>query len=74
MRSPLILQLLVLRKALNACGTEEALRRKLSVPAQELRTWLAGKETLPLAVLNRAMQLVNRAYREEKAKPHSPAL
>jgi len=65
-RSSLILQLLVLRKALNVCGTEEALGRNLSVPAQELRTWLAGKETVPLAVFNRAMQLVNRAYREVK--------
>ena len=74
MRSSLILQLLVLRKALNVCGSEEALRRKLSVPAQELRTWLAGRETVPLAVFNRAMQLVNRAYLEEKAKPHSHAL
>ena len=66
MRSSLILQLLVLRKARNVCGTEEALGRNLSVPAQELRAWLAGKETVPLAVFNRAMQLVNRAYREEK--------
>ena len=38
----------------------------MSVPAQELRAWLAGKEAVPLAVFNRAMQLVNRAYREEK--------
>ncbi|HJY78477.1 MAG TPA: hypothetical protein VKE95_17690 [Burkholderiales bacterium] len=70
MRSSLILQLLVLRKALGVCGTEEALGRKLNVPRRELRAWLAGEETVPLAVFNRAMHLVNHAYREDKAKPH----
>jgi len=74
MRSSLVLQLLVLRKALVVCGTEADLVRKLNVPGEKMRSWLAGNETLPLAVFNRAMQLVNRAYREEKAKPHSHAL
>ena len=64
MRSSFVLQLLVLRKALSVCGTEDALVRRLEVSKAELRRWLAGKEVLPLAVFNRAMHLVNRAYRE----------
>jgi len=68
MRSSLVLQLLVLRKALGVCGTEEALGRSLDVSNVALRAWLAGKEAVPLAVFNRAMKLVNRAYREETAK------
>jgi len=71
MRSSLILQLLVLRKALSVCGTEEALGRHLDVSSVALRGWLAGKEALPLAVFNRAMDLVNRAYREEAARRRS---
>ena len=63
MRSSLVLQLLVLRKALNICGTEELLERRLDVSKGELRGWLAGKEPVPLAIFNQAMQLVNRAYR-----------
>jgi hypothetical protein len=70
MRSSLVLQLLVLRKALNACATEEALGRRLRVSSDELRGWLAGNEAVPLAVFNRAMDLVNRAYREETARRH----
>lgn len=70
MRSSLVLQLLVLRKALNVCATEEALGRHLHVSRGELRGWLAGKEAVPLAVFNRAMDLVNRAYREETARRH----
>ena len=73
MRSSLILQLVVLRKALRVCGTEETLRRQLNVPGAKLQGWLAGKETLPLSVFNRAMQLVNRAYREEAARRQTPA-
>ena len=64
MRSSLVLQLLVLRKALNVCGTEEALGKRLDVSSIALRGWLAGTEAVPLAVFNRAMNLVNRAYRE----------
>jgi len=70
MRSSLVLQLLVLRKALNVCGTEQALGRRLNVSSGELRGWLAGKEAVPLATFNRAMHLVNRAYREETARRH----
>ena len=70
MRSSLVLQLLVLRKALNLCGTEEMLRRRLHVTRGELRGWLTGRETVPLATFNRAIQLVNRAYREETARRH----
>jgi hypothetical protein len=70
MRSSLVLQLLVLRKALSVCGTEEALGRRLDVSRGELRGWLAGKEAVPLAVFNRAMDLVNRAYKEETARRH----
>jgi len=73
MRSSLILQLLVLRKALHLCGTEEALGRELNVPGGELQGWLAGEETVPLSVFNRAMQLVNRAYRKETARRHTQA-
>ena len=68
MRSSLVLQLLVLRKALSVCGTEDALGRRLKVSSVALRSWLAGKETVPLCVFNRAMNLVNRAYREENAR------
>ena len=70
MRSSLVLQLLVLRKALSVCATEEALGRRLEVSKRELRDWLTGKEAVPLAVFNRAMDLVNRAYREETARRH----
>jgi len=70
MQSSLVLQLLVLRKALGVCGTEEALGQRLHVTRGELRGWLTGDETVPLATFNRAMQLVNRAYREETAKRH----
>jgi len=70
MRSSLVLQLLVLRKALSVCGTEEALGRRLDVSIIALRGWLAGKEAVPLAVFNRAMNLVNRAYREETSRRH----
>jgi hypothetical protein len=73
MRSSLVLQLLVLRKALSVCGTEEALVRRLDVSRIALRGWLAGKEAVPLAVFNRAMHLVNRAYREETARGHLPS-
>ena len=73
MRSSLVLQLLVLRKALGVCGTEEALGRRLDVSGIALRAWLAGKEPVPLAIFNRAMHLVNRAYREETARGHVPA-
>jgi hypothetical protein len=73
MRSSLVLQLLVLRKALNLCGTEEMLGRRLHVTQGELRGWLTGKETVPLTTFNRAMQLVNRAYREEAARRQSQA-
>ena len=73
MRSSLVLQLLVLRKALGVCGTEEALGRRLDVSSVALRGWLAGKEAVPLAVFNRAMDLVNRAYREETARGHVPS-
>jgi len=68
MRSSLVLQLLVLRKALSVCGTETDLVRKLNVPGAKLRSWLAGDETVPLAVFNQAMQLVNHAYREEASR------
>ncbi|HEY7237777.1 MAG TPA: hypothetical protein VH600_01295 [Burkholderiales bacterium] len=67
MRGSLILQLLVLRKALSVCGTEEALGHRLEVSRGELRGWLTAKEAVPLTVFNRAMHLVNRAYREEAA-------
>ena len=70
MRSSLVLQLLVLRKALSVCGTEEALGKRLDVSGVALRAWLAGTDAVPLAVFNRAMNLVNRAYREETAKRH----
>lgn len=70
MRSSLVLQLLVLRKALSVCGTEEALGRRLDVSRVALRGWLAGKEAVPLAVFNRAMKLVNLAYREDTARRH----
>ena len=70
MRSSLVLQLLVLRKALNVCATEEALGRRLEVSKGELRGWLTGEEAVPLAIFNRAMHLVNRAYREETARRH----
>ena len=75
MRSSLVLQLLVLRKALSVCGTEEALVRRLFITRAELRSWLSGKETVPLSVFNRAMHLVNRAYREDAARrqPDLPA-
>ena len=68
MRSSLVLQLLVLRKALNVCASEEALGRRLDVSRDELRSWLTGKQAVPLSVFNRAMDLVNRAYREENAR------
>jgi hypothetical protein len=68
MRASLILQLLVLRKALSVYVTEEALGRGLNVSRAELRSWLAGKEAVPLSVFNRVMHLVNRAYREETAR------
>jgi hypothetical protein len=68
MRSSLVLQLLVLRKALGVCGTEEALGRRLEVSSVALHRWMSGKEAVPLAVFNRAMHLVNRAYREETAR------
>jgi hypothetical protein len=71
MRSSLVLQLLVLRKALSVCGTEEILGRRLDVSRVALRGWLAGQEAVPLAVFNRAMNLVNRAYREEVARRHA---
>jgi len=71
MPSSLVLQLLVLRKALNVCATEEALGRRLDVSKDDLRGWLTGKEAVPLAVFNRAMDLVNRAYRAETARRHS---
>jgi hypothetical protein len=70
MRASLVLQLLVLRKALGVCGTEEALAKRLDVSGVALRGWLAGAEPVPLAVFNRAMQLVNGAYREEIAGRH----
>jgi hypothetical protein len=69
MRSSLVLQLLVLRKALNICGTEELLGQRLDVSKGELRGWLAGQEMVPLATFNRAMRLVNGAYREQTARP-----
>jgi len=56
--------------ALGVCGTEEALARRLDVSGVALRGWLAGAEPVPLAVFNRAMQLVNGAYREEIARRH----
>jgi DNA-binding transcriptional regulator YdaS (Cro superfamily) len=71
MRSSLVLQLLVLRKALSVCGTEEALARRLDVSGVALRGWLTGTVAVPLAVFNRAMHLVNRAYREEVAQRHA---
>jgi DNA-binding transcriptional regulator YdaS (Cro superfamily) len=71
MRSSLVLQLLVLRKALSVCGTEEALARRLDVSSVALQGWLAGQEAVPLAVFNRAMILVNRAYREETSRGQS---
>jgi hypothetical protein len=40
----------------------------LNVSRAELRSWLAGKEAVPLSVFNRVMHLVNRAYREETAR------
>jgi len=58
----LIGSFLVLRKALSVCGTEDALVRRLDISKAELRGWLAGKEVVPLAVFNRTMHLVNRAY------------
>lgn len=64
MRSSVVLQLLVLRKALDVCGTEELLGRHLDVSKGELRGWLAGRETVPLAIFNRAMHLANCAYRK----------
>jgi hypothetical protein len=70
MRSSLVLQLLVLRKALSVCETGEALGKRLDVSGVALRSWLAGSEAVPLAVFNRAMNLVNRAYREETARRH----
>ena len=70
MRESLILQLLVLRKALNVCGTEEVLGRRLNASRAQVRAWLAAKEAVPLSVFNRAMQLVNRAYREQAARRH----
>jgi len=71
MHSSLILQLLVLRKALSLCGSEEALGHRLDVSRRELRGWLTASETVPLSVFNRAMHLVNRAYREA-AKNRAP--
>ena len=73
MRSSLVLQLLVLRKALSVCGTEEALGRRLKVSSVALRGWMSGKESVPLAVFTRAMHLVNRAYREETARRQAPS-
>jgi len=72
MRSSLVLQLLVLRKALGVCGTEEVLGRRLEVSSVALQRWMSGKEAVPLAVFNRAMHLVNRAYREETARRQAP--
>ena len=68
MRGSLVLQLLVLPKALNVCATEAALGRRLHVSRGELRGWLAGREAVPLAIFNRAMDLVNRAYKEGTAR------
>ena len=62
MRSSMILQVLVLRKALKVCGTEAALLRRLNVSQVELRGWLDATESVPLSVFNRAMHLVNLAY------------
>jgi hypothetical protein len=41
MRSSLVLQLLVLRKALGVCGTEEVLGRRLEVSSVALRSWMS---------------------------------
>ncbi|HEY1290450.1 MAG TPA: hypothetical protein VGF58_19120 [Burkholderiales bacterium] len=71
MRPSVILQLLVLRKALNVCGPEETLARKLSVGKSELRGWLTGDEAVPLSAFNRALHLVNRAYRQKRSQPSS---
>ena len=68
MRGSLVLQLLVLRKALSVCATEEALGQRLNVSSAELRGWFAGTEAVPLSIFNRAMDLVNRAYRERTAR------
>jgi hypothetical protein len=70
MRASFILQLLVLRKALSVCETEEALGQRLNVSSAELRDWFAGTEAVPLSIFNRAMDLVNRAYREETPRRH----
>jgi len=63
MAAPSVLQHLVLLKAVRVCGSGEGLSRVLSVPAFQLRRWIEGEDRAPLVVLNRAMRLVNDAYR-----------
>jgi DNA-binding transcriptional regulator YdaS (Cro superfamily) len=63
MRVSAMLQHLVLRKAARVCGGDETLSRVLNVSIAELRQWMEGKAAAPLAVFNRAMKLVNDAYR-----------
>jgi hypothetical protein len=52
-----------LRKAVDVAGGEAALAVALCVPAEKLRSWLAGERILPVELYISALQIVARAAR-----------
>jgi hypothetical protein len=51
-------QMRTLAHALKDCGSEQLLAKKLGVAAADLAGWLTGRETLPVQVFCRALDLV----------------
>ena len=51
-------QMRTLARALKDCGSEQVLAKKLGVAAPDLAGWLAGRETLPVEVYCKALDLV----------------
>ena len=47
-----------LRRAMQSCGGEAGLAKKLGVPLEALSSWLAGKQLLPVDAYIRALDIV----------------
>jgi hypothetical protein len=63
MAQSFVLQRLVMRKAVSVLGSDESLSRVLNVPLGQMRRWIAADDPAPLALFNRTLRFVNRAYR-----------
>jgi DNA-binding transcriptional regulator YdaS (Cro superfamily) len=48
-----------LRRAMQSCGGEAGLAKKLGVPPESLSSWLAGKQVLPVDAYLRALGIVS---------------